>query len=99
VRIRRWSEWYSLSGPDLLYLVLAATEGPEVITEALTLSRTYPGLVEPDAENLRNMHEGTLPPTGDLELQDWARLQGRGPHTGGYNDRLLVVGWPGCGRV
>jgi hypothetical protein len=27
----------------------------------------------------------------ELEYQDWARLQGRGPHTGGRNDRL--VGW------
>jgi hypothetical protein len=27
----------------------------------------------------------------DLEYQDWARLQGRGPHTGGRNDHL--VGW------
>ncbi len=26
-----------------------------------------------------------------LEYQDWARLQGRGPHTGGRNGRL--VGW------
>jgi len=27
----------------------------------------------------------------ELEYQDWARLQGRGPHTGGPKDRL--VGW------
>jgi hypothetical protein len=47
-------------------------------------------------ENLQNMHEKSLPPTGAqkrmaLKYQDWARLQGRGPHTGGHNDRL--VGW------
>ena len=38
-------------------------------------------------ENLQNMHERSLPPTGarrrtELEYQDWARLQGRGPHMG-----------------
>ncbi len=38
----------------------------------------------------------SLPPTGararlELEYQDWARLQGRGPHTGGPKDRL--EGW------
>ncbi len=45
-------------------------------------------------KNLQNMHEKSLPPTGarkrmELEYQDWARLQGRGPHTGGRrgNDR------------
>ena len=49
-------------------------------------------------ENLQIMHEKSLPPTGaqrrmELEYQDWARLQGRGPlaHTGGRND--LLVGW------
>ena len=48
--------------------------------------------------NLQNMHAKSLPPTGaraslrlELEYQDWARLQGRGPHTGGPKDRL--VGW------
>jgi hypothetical protein len=48
--------------------------------------------------NLQNMHEKSLPPTGlgarkrmELEYQDWARLQGKGPHTGGRYDRL--VGW------
>ena len=46
--------------------------------------------------NLQNMHEKSPPPTGarrrmELEYKDWARLQGRRPHTGGYNDRL--VGW------
>jgi hypothetical protein len=44
----------------------------------------------------QNMHEKPLPPTGarrrmELEYQDWARLQGRGPHTGGPKGRL--VGW------
>jgi hypothetical protein len=36
--------------------------------------------------NLQNMHEKSLPPTGlgarkrmELEYQDWARLQGKGP--------------------
>ena len=40
-------------------------------------------------KNLQSMHEKSLPPTGarrrmELEYQDcqWARLQGRGPHTG-----------------
>jgi hypothetical protein len=49
-------------------------------------------------KNLQNMHEKSLPPraTGarrrlELEYQDWARLPGRGPHTGGPKDRL--VGW------
>ena len=51
-------------------------------------------------KNLQNMHakSRSLPPTGargrimmELEYQDWARLQGRGPHTGGPKDRL--VGW------
>jgi hypothetical protein len=47
--------------------------------------------------NLQSMHEKSLPPTGararmEQEYQDWARLQGRGPHTGGRSDRLLV-GW------
>ena len=44
-------------------------------------------------KKLQNMHEKSLPPTGarrrmELEYQDWARLQGRGPHTGGRNDHL-----------
>ena len=47
-------------------------------------------------KNLQNMHEKSLPPTGargrmELEYQDWARLHGRGPHTGGAKGRL--VGW------
>ncbi len=43
-------------------------------------------------KNLQNMHEKSLPqPTGartrmELEYQDGARLQGRGPHTDGRND-------------
>ncbi len=54
-------------------------------------------------KNLRvqNMHAKSLPPTGtrgrmdsELEYQDWARLQGRGPHTGGPKDRLRLV--PQC---
>ena len=45
-------------------------------------------------KNLQNMHEKSLPPTGarrrmELEYQDWARLQGRAPHTGGRSDRLV----------
>ncbi len=41
-------------------------------------------------KNLQGMHEKSLLPTGargrsELEYQDWARLQGRGPHTGGRN--------------
>ena len=45
-------------------------------------------------KNLQNMHEKSLPPTGarkrmELEYQDWARLQGRGPHTGGPKGRLV----------
>ena len=44
-------------------------------------------------KNLQSMHEKSLPHTGarrrmELEYQDWARLQGRGPHTGGPKDRL-----------
>ena len=47
-------------------------------------------------KNLQNMHEKSLPPRGarkrmELEYQEWARLQGKGPHTGGRNERL--VGW------
>ncbi len=49
-------------------------------------------------KNLQNVHAKSLPPTGtgargrmEQEYQDWARLQGRGPHTGGPKDRL--VGW------
>ncbi len=49
-------------------------------------------------KNLQNMHEKSLPPTGaaarrrmELEYQDWARLQGRGPRTGGPFDR--TIGW------
>ncbi len=50
-------------------------------------------------KNLQNMHAKSLPPTGararlELEYQDWARLQGRAPHTGGPKDRL--VGWRTC---
>jgi hypothetical protein len=42
--------------------------------------------------SVQDMHakSRSLPPTGargrimmELEYQDWARLQGRGPHTGG----------------
>jgi hypothetical protein len=47
-------------------------------------------------KNLENMHAKSLPPTGERgrmpveqEYQDWARLQGRGPHTGGPKDRLV----------
>ncbi len=49
----------------------------------------------------------SLPPTGarrrmELEYQDWARLQGRGPRTGGPFDR--TIGWrswwsPGTGKT
>ena len=47
-------------------------------------------------KNLQNMHAKSFPPTGararlELEYQDWARLQGRGPHTGGPKDRLQAV--------
>ena len=47
-------------------------------------------------KNLQNMHEKSLPPTGarrrmELAYQDWARLQGRGPRTGGPFDR--TIGW------
>jgi hypothetical protein len=51
-------------------------------------------------KNLQNTHAKSIPPTGargrmELEYQDWARpwarLQGRGPHTGGPKGRL--VGW------
>ncbi|MEI7747102.1 MAG: hypothetical protein WCJ28_06150, partial [Actinomycetota bacterium] len=47
-------------------------------------------------KNLQNMHEKSLPPTGarrrmELAYQDWARLQGRGPRTGGPFDR--TKGW------
>jgi hypothetical protein len=47
-------------------------------------------------KNLQNMHEKSLPPMGarrrmELEYQDWARLQGRGPRTGGPFDR--TIGW------
>ena len=31
----------------------------------------------------------------DLEYQDWARLQGRGPHTAGGHGRNRHVGWQG----
>ena len=40
------------------------------------------------------MHEKSLPPTGArgrMEYQDWARLLGRGTHTGGPFDR--TTGW------
>ena len=47
-------------------------------------------------KNLQNMHEKSLrvPPTRarrrmELEYQDWARLQGRGTHTGGPKGRLV----------
>ena len=47
-------------------------------------------------KNLQNMHAKSLLPTGararlELEYQDWARLQGRGPHTGGPKDRLVAL--------
>ena len=47
-------------------------------------------------KNLQNMHEKSLPPTGarrrmELAYQDWARLQGRGPRTGGPFDH--PIGW------
>ena len=46
--------------------------------------------------NLQNMHENSPSPTGarrrmELEYQEGARLQVRGPHTGGREDRR--VGW------
>ena len=31
----------------------------------------------------------------ELEYQDWARLQGRGPHTAGGHGRNRHVGWQG----
>jgi len=47
-------------------------------------------------KNLENMHAKSLPPTGERgrmpveqEYQDWARLQGKGPHTGGPKGRLV----------
>ncbi len=62
-------------------------------------------------KNLQNMHAKSLPPVDgsarkdhpmmELEYQDWhsgwqwARLQGRGPHTGGPKGRL--VGRPAAG--
>jgi hypothetical protein len=53
--------------------------------------------------DFESMHEKSLPPTGAsgtgarmrMELagvSDWARLQRRGPHTGGRSHRLPVVG-------
>ncbi len=55
-------------------------------------------------KNLQNMHENFLPPTGarrrmELEYQDWARLQGRGPRTGGPFDRTIgcTIGRLSCG--
>ncbi len=47
-------------------------------------------------KNIQNMHEKSLPPTGarrrmELAYQDWARLQGTGPRTGGPFDR--TIGW------
>ena len=46
----------------------------------------------------RNMHEKSLPPTGarrrmELAYQDWARLQGRGPRTGGPGPIDRTIGW------
>ena len=51
-------------------------------------SDTLVKLPEVIIKNLQNMHEKSLPPTGarrrmELAYQDWARLQGRGPRTGG----------------
>jgi hypothetical protein len=46
--------------------------------------------------DLQNMHEKPLPPTGArrrMEYQDRARLQGRGPHTGGPKGPGRLVGW------
>jgi hypothetical protein len=54
-------------------------------------------------KNLQNMHEKLLPPTVAQSPEDGAGVSGlsrpackactgRGPHTGGRNDRL--VGWP-----
>ncbi len=53
--------------------------------------------------NLPTMHERTATRTSDqlrqLDLeyhwpwQDWARLQGRGPHTAGGHGRNRHVGW------
>jgi hypothetical protein len=62
-------------------------------------------------KNLQNMHEKSLrvPPTGarrrmELAYQDWARLQGTEPRTGGPFDR--TIGWrlsrwwsPGTGKT
>jgi hypothetical protein len=56
--------------------------------------------------NLQNMHEKSLHfrpqerreggcSESELEYQDWARLQGKGPHTargGRFADRLVPVG-------
>ncbi len=44
--------------------------------------------------NAQHMHEKSLPPTGarrrmELAYQDWARLQGSGPRTGGPFDRII----------
>ncbi len=50
-------------------------------------------------KNLQNMHEKSprVPPTRarrrmELEYQDWARLQGRGPHTSGPKLEGRLVG-------
>ena len=45
--------------------------------------------------NLQAMYERGKATSDQLELeyQDWARLQGRGPHTAGGHGRNRHVGW------
>ena len=89
-------------GPTAIMIVASdqdRTNGHSHDPLFLLLSSSHNAQVRVIINNLQNLHEKSLPPTGvrgrmlrmELEYQDWARLQGGGPRTGGPKDRL--VGW------
>jgi hypothetical protein len=57
-----------------------------------SLPPTLRSVFEPASESAPRRMELRLELPPAVECQDWARLQGRGPHTGGRNDRLVAPG-------
>ncbi len=96
-QVARWQGKYGRDPTDQQrsWLVNKIRTDIATIGTKLNAQVTRPGPIK----NIQNMHAKSLPPTGargrmELEYQDWARLQGRGPHTGGPKGRL--VGWRMC---
>jgi hypothetical protein len=79
---------FQVAVPDVAYT--DPGHGKETIVELIFMATKLNAQVTGIIKNLQNMHEKSLPlvaPTGarrrmELEYQDWARLQGRGPRTG-----------------